>query len=140
VAAEGTFHLLFSLLLFLLLFAGLAEGIWYWPLPHAGVPEIVSGQYQTPSVCVMLCFARTVQSQGMGSKVAKQRVNHFRPQTVRVVGAAGDDFWYPSMKSPPYLQPVPFPARTLDELKLLTTKQTNKTSKTNKNPATQGGV
>jgi hypothetical protein len=50
-------------------------------------------------------------------KVAKQRLNHFQTQTARVVGTAGDDFWYSSMKSPPYLQPVPHPARTLHENK-----------------------
>ncbi|MEY4435779.1 MAG: hypothetical protein RL175_734 [Pseudomonadota bacterium] len=60
--------------------AGLAEGIWYWPLPHAGVPEIVSGQYQTPSVCVMLCFARKLQQTRGGDEVAKQRANHFKPK------------------------------------------------------------
>jgi hypothetical protein len=60
----------------------------------------------------------------------------FQTKTARVVGAAGDDFWYPSMKSPPHLQSVPFPARTPDERKLLT----NKITKTNKNPATKDGV
>jgi hypothetical protein len=68
------------------------------------------------------------------AEVAKQRANHFRPLTARVAGAAGDDFWYPSMKSPPHLQSVPFPARTPDERKLLT----NKTTQTNKNPRHTG--
>ena len=128
----------FAVLLYALFCAGLAEGIWYWPLPHAGVPEIVSGQYQTPSVCVMLCFARKLQQTREGDKVAKQRANHFRPQTARVAGTAGDDFWYPSMKSPPYLQSVPFPARTPDERKLLMNNRTKQRRQT-KNPDTQDG-
>jgi hypothetical protein len=64
----------------------------------------------------LACVSRTSRS----IEVAKQRANHFQPQTARVVGAAGNDFWYPSMKSPPYLQSVPSPARTLDEQKLFT--------------------
>jgi len=56
-------------------------------------------------------FTRTDRS----FEVAKQRANHFYPEAARVVGAAGNDFWYSSMKRPPYLQPVPHPARTLHE-------------------------
>ncbi len=51
------------------------------------------------------------------------------------MGTAGDDFWY-SMKNPPYPSPVPSPERTLPERN----KQPNKTTKTNKNPATKDGV
>ena len=59
-------------------------------------------------------------------KVAKQRLNHFQTQTARVVGTAGDDFWYPSMKSPLHLQPEPSSARNLDERKLFTSEGTTK--------------
>jgi hypothetical protein len=40
------------------------------------------------------CFAcaRKLHSKRVCGKVAKQRANHFQPQTARVVGTAGDDF------------------------------------------------
>jgi hypothetical protein len=140
VAAEGTFHVLFSLLLFgLRCFCVLCFVL--GSLRAFGIGRFLMLEYQKSSAAntkhpqsascfaSLACFTRISCS----DEVAKQRVNYFRPQTVRVVGAAGDDFWYPSMKSPPYLQPVPYPARNLHERK-------NKTQKTNKNPATKDGV
>jgi hypothetical protein len=122
VAAEGTFHFLFSLLLVgLRCFCVLCFVL--GSLRAFGIGRFLMLEYQKSSAAntkhpqsasrfaSLACFTRISCS----DEVAKQRVNHFRPQTVRVVGAAGDDFWYPSMKSPPYLQPVPFPARTPDE-------------------------
>jgi hypothetical protein len=74
-------------------------------------------------------FTRTISA----SRKRKRSREIFQTKTARVVGAAGDDFWYPSMKSPPYLQPVPYPARTLDELDVITNKKPvqAKTTKTN---------
>jgi hypothetical protein len=118
VAAEGTFHFLCSLLLSVCqcyFFAGLAEGIWYWPLPHAGVPEIVAANTKHPQSATRFASLAHFTRTRISDEVAKQRANHFDSQTARVVGAAGDDFWYPSMKSPPYLQPVPSPARSPHE-------------------------
>jgi hypothetical protein len=59
-------------------------------------------------------FTRTINA----LRKRKRSRETFQTKTARVVGAAGDDFWYPSMKSPPYLRPVPYPARTLDEREL----------------------
>jgi hypothetical protein len=122
--------------LFASVFAGLAEGVWYWPLPHAGVPEIVSGQYQTPSVCDVLCLRSHVslvpivrtklQSNEQTISNLKQRGLLVRRVMISV----------PSMKNPPYQQPVLSPARTLDEPEPLTNDQK---AKTNKNPATEDG-
>jgi hypothetical protein len=146
VAAEGTFHLLFSLLLFGLRCACVLRFV-LGSLRVFGIGRFLMLEYQKSSAAntkhpqsatcfaSLACLTRTSRS----IEVAKQRANHFRPQTARVVGAAGDDFWYPSMKSPPYLQSVPFPARTSDERKLLTNNRTKQRRQT-KTPATQDGV
>jgi hypothetical protein len=135
--------MLFSLLLFGLRFVCVLLFV-LGSLRAFGIGRFLMLEYQKSSAAntkhpqSASCFASLASFTRIScsDEVAKQRVNHFRPQTVRVVGAAGDDFWYPSMKSPPYLQPVPYPARTPDERKLLT----NKITKTNKNPATKDGV
>jgi hypothetical protein len=79
-------------------------------------------------------FTRTISA----SRKRKRSRETFQTKTARVVGAAGDDFWYPSMKSPPYLQSVPFPARTPDERKLLTNNRTKQRRQT-KTPDTKDG-
>jgi hypothetical protein len=79
-------------------------------------------------------FTRTISA----SRKRKRSRETFQTKTARVVGAAGDDFWYPSMKSPPYLQSVPFPARTPDERELLTNNRTKQRRQT-KTPDTKDG-
>jgi hypothetical protein len=124
VAAEGTFHVLFSLLLF----GWLCFCVFCFVLGSLrafGIGRFLMLEYQKSSAAntkppqSASCFASLAYFTRIScsDEVAKQRANHFQPQTVRVVGAAGDDFWYPSMKSPPYLQPVPYPARNLHERK-----------------------
>jgi hypothetical protein len=146
VAAEGTFHLLFSLLLF-----GLRCFCVFFVLGSLrafGIGRFLMLEYQKSSAAntkhpqSATCFASLAYfTRTIGASTKRKRSREtFQAKTARVVGAAGDDFWYPSMKSPPYLQPVPFPARALDERKLLTNEKTNKTPKTNKNPATKDGV
>jgi hypothetical protein len=120
VAAEGTFHFLFSLVLCLL-----------GSLRVFGIGRFLILVYQKSSAAntkhpqsasrfaSLACFTRT----SFSDEVAPQRASRFKPQTARVVGAAGNDFWYSSMKRPPHLPPVPYPARNLDERKKPADKQ-----------------
>ena len=121
MAAEGTFHFLFSLLLFVLrCFCVLVFLL--GSLRAFGIGRFLMLEYQKSSAAntkppqsascfaSLACFTRT----SCASKVAAQRANQFEPQTARVMGTAGDDFWY-SMKNPPYPSPVPSPARALHD-------------------------
>jgi len=105
VAAEGTFHFLFSLLLFVMRFA-CVFGFVLGSLRAFGIGHFLILEYKKSSVANakhlqsasrFASLANLTLTNCLG-KVAKQRLNHFQTQTARVVGAAGDDFWYPSMK------------------------------------------
>jgi hypothetical protein len=77
VAAEGTFHLLFSLLLVGLRCACVLRFV-LGSLRAFGIGRFLMLEYQKssaantkhPQSASLLCFARMFQSQGLGSKVA----------------------------------------------------------------------
>jgi hypothetical protein len=70
-----------------LVFPELASGRGLGQVPHAGVPEIVTCPKPLPEVCVRRYFARRTSR---------------APKALRTWGVAANDFWYSSMRKPPY--------------------------------------
>jgi uncharacterized SAM-binding protein YcdF (DUF218 family) len=117
VAAEGTFHFCF-----LFCFCAFLLG----SLTVLGIGRFLMLGYQKSSAAntqhpqSASCFASLAHfTRTLGASTKRKRAREkFQTKTAWVVGAAGNDFWYPSMKSPPHRQPVPYPARTLNERKM----------------------
>jgi uncharacterized SAM-binding protein YcdF (DUF218 family) len=119
---------LFSLLLLCsVLFSGLLGS-----LTVLGIGRFLMLGYQKSSAAntqhpqSASCFASLAHfTRTLGASAKRKRAREtLQTKIAWVVGAAGNDFWYPSMKRPPHRQPVPQPAKNLHAQKLKTPPQT----------------